>query len=247
MFGVLAVVGVLLVHDARPAAATDTGAERPVCPPGWEHIPWLDPIGEVCIQPDTETPMFPDVAWQTAGLSPPESPPASADPRTEPENPPANDRPTQQVTEEVPEPEPVPQPVPRREEERPPQPQEQVPEPEPEDPPLSADEQAALDELLRCQQNPAECQYAEESPDPDLLEEDLAPYHCQPAYDKSNRVWRRGEGCGTIPEPPEDKEQDAVGNGVIHGEGLGWCVRQLQRAGDTRATWALVSACQQGG
>ena len=140
----------------------------------------LDPVGEVCIQPDTGDPMFPAVAWQTAGRSPSEAPPAgaepqtgpenepaSAEPRTGPENAPANDRPAQQpVVEEVPEPEP--EPVPRQDEQRTPQPQiEEVPETGPENEPLSADEQAALEELLRCQQNPAECEYAEESPDDD--------------------------------------------------------------------------------
>ncbi len=84
----------------------------------------------------------------------PENPPAN--PRTAPENPPANDRPTRQpVTEEVPEPEPVP----RQDEQRDPQPQQEEP-----NEPLSAEEQAALEELLRCQQDPAACEYAEESP-----------------------------------------------------------------------------------
>ena len=142
VLGVLAVVGVLLVHDARPAAATGPEAERPVCPPGWEHKPWLDPVGEVCIQPDTETPMSPPVAWQTAGRSPseaqpanadprpaPEAQPASADPQTEPESAPANDRPTQRVIiDEVPDPEAQPaDPLP--------QPASADPQPDPEAPP----------------------------------------------------------------------------------------------------------------
>ena len=206
------------------ASATDTEAERPVCPPGWEHIPLLDPIGEVCIQPDTETPMFPAVAWQTASRSPSEDPPASAEPQTEPEdspasaepqtgpeNPPANDRPTQQpVVEEVPEPEP--EPVPRQDEQRTPQPQtEEVPETEPENEPLSAEEQAALEELLRCQQNPAECEDAEESPDDDAAQAAAiqaaiecagAVYPCDLAIGdtscKHGLIMRRGGSDGVI-------------------------------------------------
>ncbi len=171
----------------------------------------LDPIGEVCIQPDTETPMFPAVAWQTASRSPSEDPPASAEPQTGPENPPANDRPAQQpVVEEVPEPEP--EPVPRQDEQRTPQPQtEEVPEPEPENEPLSADEQAALEELLRCQQNPAECEDAEESPDDEAalaaaaqaaIDCAGAAYPCDLAIGdtscKHGLIMRRGANGGAI-------------------------------------------------
>ena len=158
------VAAALIASTAATAAATDTEpppteAERPVCPPGWKdssvyaddgRMRW----GPFCSHPEQHGGFTAENAWNqhhANNLNEPEDPPAAADPQPAPESPA-----DQFTVEEVPDPEPVP----HQDEQRDPQPQEGTPE----NSPLSAEEQAALEELLRCQQNPLDCEYAEESP-----------------------------------------------------------------------------------